>query len=145
VGGGIDVGARTGAETSDQTSDPLGSFISGLGGGSRSPVPFGATKSAGAGAQAQWSAAKDLRVKLRVPNEYLRGPSAGPSNIIQKNGGILFPYTPTIAVDNQAQYAQQSPLHSIYPLYFYKNSTITPITITAKFTVQNEFEGAVLL
>ena len=86
-----------------------------------------------------------MRVKLRVPNEYLKGPSAGPANIIQKNGGILFPYTPTISMDNQAQYATQSPLHSIYPLNFYKNSTLTPINLTAKFTVQNEFEGAVLL
>jgi hypothetical protein len=48
-------------------------------------------------------------------------------------------------MDNQAQYASQTPLHSIYPLNFYKNSTLSPITVSAKFTVQNEFEGAVLL
>jgi hypothetical protein len=143
TGGGIDAGARTGAETSDSTSGGTAGGVAGL--GRSSGVPFGATRSAGAGAQAQWSAAKDLRVKLRVPNEYLVGPAAGPTNILQKNGGILFPYTPTISMDNQAQYAQQSPLHSNYPLYFYKNSSVTPITVSAKFTVQNEFEGAVLL
>jgi hypothetical protein len=151
TGNGIDAGAQTGAETSDSTQSSNGFGIKpgsggfGLNPGRSSGVPFGATKSSGPGAQAQWSAAKDLRVKLRVPNDYLKGPSAGPANIIQKNGGILFPYTPTIAMDNQAQYATQTPLHSIYPLNFYKNSTLSPITVTAKFTVQNEFEGAVLL
>ena len=141
-GDSIDAGAQTGAETSDQVPAVTRGISST---GRDSKVPFGATKSSGPGAQAQWSAAKDLRVKLRVPNEYLKGPSAGPANIIQKNGGILFPYTPTISMDNQAQYASQTPLHSIYPLNFYKNSTLSPITVSAKFTVQNEFEGAVLL
>jgi hypothetical protein len=96
---------------------------------------------------AQWSEAKDLRVKLRVPPAYLTpgSPAAGPSNIILKNGGILFPYTPQITLDNTAQYQQQTPLHSNQQLYFFKNGTVGPIKVTAKFTVQNEFEGAVLL
>jgi len=145
TGTGIDAGAQTGSDESDSTTSRDADAQPGGFYGRDPKVPFGATKSAGPGAQAQWSAAKDLRVKLRVPNEYLRGPSAGPANIIQKNGGILFPYTPTISMDNQAQYATQTPLHSIYPLNFYKNSTLSPINVTAKFTVQNEFEGAVLL
>jgi hypothetical protein len=151
TGTGIDAGARTGSETSGSTQSSNGFGIKpnsggfGLNAGRSSGVPFGATKSAGAGAQAQWSAAKDLRVKLRVPNEYLVGPAAGPTNILQKNGGILFPYTPSITVDNQANYANQAPLHSNYTLNFYKSSSVSPITVNAKFTVQNEFEGAVLL
>lgn len=98
-------------------------------------------------AQAQWGPAKDLRVKLRVPNEYITPgtPSAGPSDIIQKNGGILFPYTPSISYDNRVEYAEQKPTHSNYAQYFYKNSSVGPITVSGKFTVQNEFEGAVLL
>jgi hypothetical protein len=139
VGTGIDASARTGAATSDDTSGQ------GDTGDTRAGVSRGATPSRPPGAQAQWAEAKDLRVKLRVPNEYLKGPSAGPANILQKNGGILFPYTPTISVENQASYASQSPLHSNYAQYFYKNSAVSPINLTAKFTVQNEFEGAVLL
>lgn len=98
-------------------------------------------------AMAQWGPAKDLRVKLRVPNEYITpgSPSAGPSDIIYKNGGILFPYTPSVSYDNKAEYADQSPTHSNYKQYFYKNSSVGPITVAGKFTVQNEFEGAVLL
>lgn len=111
----------------------------------RSLLPKGGTPLNTPGSFAQWSEAKDLRVKLRVPPSYLVGPAAGPADIIKKNGGILFPYTPTISVDNQASYNSQSPLHSNFPQYFYKNSSVGPIQVTAKFTVQNEFEGAVLL
>lgn len=98
-------------------------------------------------AMAQWGPAKDLRVKLRVPEEYIAPgtPSAGPSDIIYKNGGILFPYTPTISYDNKAEYSPQTPVHSNYTQYFYKNSSVGPIIVSGKFTVQNEFEGAVLL
>ena len=137
--GSLDESAKkqSGADSADQTSTPAPTTRSGL--------PAGGTPASPPAATAQWSAAKDLRVKLRVPNEYLTGPAAGPANIIQKNGGILFPYTPTISLDNQVNYSSQSPLHSMYTQYFYKNSSVGPITVTAKFTVQNEFEGAVLL
>jgi hypothetical protein len=93
------------------------------------------------------TAGKDLRVRLKVPGEYIQPgtPSAGPNNILTNNGGILFPYTPTISVDNKAEYAQQTPLHSNFSQYFYKNSSVGPINMTAKFTVQNEQDGKVLL
>jgi len=96
-------------------------------------------------AQATWNGAQDLRAKLRVPSSYLVGPAAGPNNILANNGGILFPYTPEISMDNKAEYAQQTPLHSNFAQYFYKHSMVGPISITAKFTVQTEEDGAVLL
>lgn len=137
--GSLDESAKkqSGSDSSDQTSPPAST--------NRSNLPPGGTPATPPASVAQWAEAKDLRVKLRVPNEYLTGPSAGPANIIQKNGGILFPYTPTISMDNQVSYASQNPLHSIYTQNFYKSSSVGPISVTAKFTVQNEFEGAVLL
>jgi hypothetical protein len=140
----IDASAENGSSASDETSS-YGEENERPDVETRSPAPKGARPANPAAAQAQWSEAKDLRVKLRVPNEYLTGKAAGPSNILQKNGGILFPYTPQISMENTANYSAQNPLHSNYPLYFYKNSSISPINVTAKFTVQNEFEGAVLL
>lgn len=139
--GGDFVEPATKASADQSRSD----FTSASESGTRSGISRGGKSLDIPGAMAQWSEAKDLRVKLRVPPNYLVGPAAGPANIIQKNGGILFPYTPTISVDNQASYNSQSPLHSNFPLYFYKNSSVGPIQVTAKFTVQNEFEGAVLL
>jgi hypothetical protein len=113
---------------------------------SRSGVPKGAE----AGnqtprASAEWAETKDLRVILRVPKAYLKGPAAGPSNILNDFGGILFPYTPTISYDNQAQYGAVNPVHSNYTQYFFKNSQVGQISISAKFTVQNEREGKVWL
>ena len=142
----IDASVRNAADAASDTSASYSGV--GLNPNSRGigiKIPKGAQPINPPAAQAQWAEAKDLRVKLRVPNEYLTGKAAGPSNILQKNGGILFPYTPQISVENTANYANQNPLHSNYPLYFYKNSSVSPINVTAKFTVQNEFEGAVLL
>ena len=113
---------------------------------SNSP-PINGVLPAPAAAQAQWSEAKDLRAKLRVPTEYIQSgtPSAGPNDILNRNGGILFPYTPSITMDNKAEYSNQNPMHSNYQQYFYKHSSVGPIQVSAKFSVQNEYEGAVLL
>ena len=89
----------------------------------------------------------DFRARLRVPASYMvtGSPAAGPNDILKTNGGILFPYTPSVGVDNKAEYGSNSPLHSNFAFYFFKNAAVGPITVTAKFTVQNEYEGAVLL
>ena len=94
---------------------------------------------------AQWAGAKDLRATLRVPSSYLIGPAAGPGSILKELGGILFPYTPEISYDTQASYSAQNPVHSNYTQYYYKNSSVGPISVTGKFTVQNEKEGMILL
>ena len=143
--GAIDTSARNSGASVTSTTTPKNEWQEEVDRVSRSNLPKGAQPNNPVPANAQWSEAKDLRVKLRVPSEYLVGPAAGPSSIIKKNGGILFPYTPQISMQNQANYAQNTPLHSNYPLYFFKNGSIGPIQVTAKFTVQNEFEGAVLL
>ena len=57
----------------------------------------------------------------------------------------MFPYTPSVALDNKADYGVSTPMHSNFAFYFFKNASVGPITVTAKFTVQNEYEGAVLL
>ena len=143
--GAIDTSARNSGASVTSTTTPKNEWQEEVDRVSRSNLPKGAQPNNPVPANAQWSEAKDLRVKLRVPSEYLVGPAAGPSSIIKKNGGILFPYTPQISMQNQANYAQNTPLHSNYPLYFFKNGSVGPIQVTAKFTVQNEFEGAVLL
>lgn len=112
----------------------------------RSGVPVGAeSPKTATRASAEWAETKDLRVILRVPQSYLKGPAAGPGKILNDFGGILFPYTPIISYDTQAQYGTVNPVHSNYTQYFFKNSQVSQITITAKFTVQNEKEGKVWL
>lgn len=82
---------------------------------------------------------KDLRVKIIVPNDYARASiSADPRGYLGNFNSIIFPYTPTITFEQGARYTEQSPVHSNYPLFFYKNSYLGAISITGKFTVQNE-------
>lgn len=112
----------------------------------RSGVPAGAERDRNVTkASAEWAETKDLRVIIRTPKSYLKGPAAGPSGILNDFGGILFPYTPTISYDTQAVYGSVNPVHSNYTQYFYKNSQVGQISISGKFTVQNEKEGKVWL
>lgn len=108
---------------------------------------------------------KDLRVKLRIPSNYLTAvtnnsdidtpelnygvKSASPKNAkydkIRENGGIIFPYTPNIVFNYSVAYSKQNPVHSNYALNFYKNSEIGSIQIQAKFTVQNNADAEMFI
>jgi len=94
----------------------------------------------------------DNRVRLIVPPSYLVGPASGPPagknttrGILSLNGGIIFPYTPSISIEHSASYQANNAIHSNYTQYFYKNSAVGEISLTGKFTVQNSFDAAVLL
>jgi hypothetical protein len=108
----------------------------------RSSVPKGAQPPTSKVASAQWAGAKDLRVFLRAPTSYLSSPLVSQ---LSEFGGILFPYTPSISYDNQVTYGSVNPIHSNYTQYFYKNSSVGNITVTGKFTVQNEKEAIIWL
>jgi hypothetical protein len=83
---------------------------------------------------------KDNRVRILVPVEYI---SYLPPLIAL--GGIIFPYTPQITLDSTADYQSLSPVHSNFNQHFYKNSSISSITIVGKFTVQNDLDAQMLL
>lgn len=129
-----------GGVTSSFSLDSIKSTISSL---TRSGgIPFGAQATDKKAASAQWAGAKDLRVFLRVPQSYLAGPLV---QQLAEFGGILFPYTPSISYDNQASYGSVNPVHSNFTQFFFKNSSVGTISITGKFTVQNEKEGIIWL
>jgi hypothetical protein len=92
-----------------------------------------------------FGSSQDMRVKLRIPSNYLTGPAAGPSGILTQLGGILFPYTPQVGISNVAAYAQNKVTHSNYQFYNFQNSSVGPITVSGKFTAQNEYEAAIIL
>jgi hypothetical protein len=105
-------------------------------------VPKGAEPPTSSGTSAKWGGAKDLRVYLRVPGSYL---TSIYTSALQEFSGILFPYTPEVSYDNQANYAAVNPTHSNYTQYFFKNSAVGAISVTGKFTVQNEKEAIIYL
>ncbi len=82
----------------------------------------------------------DMRVKIRVPQDYYSAPTVAPIARLQ---GIIFPYTPSISIESKADYASQTPMHSNFALYFYQRSSVTPINISGKFTVSNETEAKI--
>lgn len=84
---------------------------------------------------------KDFRVKIRVPTFYLYTPGLNYSSRLMDIQGVVFPYTPTITQDYTASYASLNPTHSNYALHFYKNSQAGPISVSGKFTVQNNEEA----
>ena len=87
----------------------------------------------------------DTRVKIRVPNNYLTVLTYGLQGEIKDLGGIIFPYTPQISLEHKAEYSVLQPMHSNYTQYFYQRSSVSPIQITGKFTVQNEKDAVVYI
>ena len=93
----------------------------------------------------QTSLGTENRVIIKVPDDYLNNYSSGSNNELKNLGGIIFPYTPQISFDHKADYASESPTHSNFTQYFYKHSAISPISITGKFTVQNDKDAITYL
>jgi len=87
----------------------------------------------------------DLRVKIRVPGDYIRMSTRGGAGELFNLNGIIFPYTPTISYEHKADYASSNPTHSNFAINFYQRSSITSISISGKFTVQNEKDAGVYL
>jgi hypothetical protein len=59
--------------------------------------------------------------------------------------GIIFPYTPLINIQYNANYHNYEMTHSNYLGYFYKGSAVTNLNITATFTAQDTNEANYLL
>ena len=60
---------------------------------------------------------------------------------LQTTGGMIFPYLPTITISHSANYQQMDITHNNYPFFAYRNSQVDEISITGKFTVQNQEEA----
>ena len=87
----------------------------------------------------------DLRVRIRVPIDYITPLTAGGRNELRDLNGIIFPYTPTINTEWKADYTDIKPTHSNYAVNFYRNSSVADISIQGKFTVQNDKDALVYL
>jgi hypothetical protein len=75
---------------------------------------------------------KDMRVKIRVPANYLVGKAAR----LKQLNGVIFPYTPSVGYEYKADYTSSNPLHSNFTVNFYQRSSISAIAISGKFTVE---------
>jgi hypothetical protein len=90
----------------------------------------------------------DWRVKLSLApgSEYLYNSQyAGILEPLYDQGGVIFPYTPTINVNYVANYEPASIVHSNYKVFQYSNSAVDTVTITCDFTAQDDKEARYLL
>ena len=87
----------------------------------------------------------DLRVRLMVPPKYITSMLSGPNNELANNGGILFPYTPSISFETKADYSPSQPLHSNFAINFYQRSSVGSISISGKFSVETSDDAEIYL
>jgi hypothetical protein len=90
----------------------------------------------------------DWRVRLSLGKNagYLyNDPDPGILQPLKATNGIIFPYTPKIDVSYKTSYQNYDVTHSNFRGYYYQNSQVGDIQITAKFTAQNTAEANYLL
>ena len=64
---------------------------------------------------------------------------------LKATSGVIFPYTPQINISYRANYDPSDLTHTNYKQYFYKNSSVEEIQITADFTAQDTTEALYML
>ena len=87
----------------------------------------------------------DWRVRITAPSGSPFDFSAGPLAALAQDAGVVFPYTPQINVNHNANYSNLAPTHSNYPSYFYTNSEVPSIQISAEFTAQTTTDASYVL
>ena len=91
----------------------------------------------------------DWRVKLRLaPGSTYLYNAPGAAGILQPvaaQGGVIFPYTPTISTVYKATYSSYDLTHSNYKGYYYQGSQVEPVSLSCPFTAQSTPEAEYLL
>lgn len=98
--------------------------------------------------QANFEGYDDWRVRLSLaPNSnYLyAGKNPGILQPLKATNGVVFPYTPQIVVNYQANYNPLDLVHTNYKVFQYTNSSVDQVTITCDFTAQDVYEARYLL
>jgi hypothetical protein len=89
-----------------------------------------------------------VRLSLAPSADYLYKVPKGSAGILeplQATDGVIFPYTPQIQVNYQANYDPTDLTHSNYKIFQYRNSGVDSVSITCDFTAQDTYEANYLL
>jgi len=90
----------------------------------------------------------DWRVRLRLADsaDYLyKAPEPGILAPLRQSDGLIFPYTPQIAIQYTADYENYDLTHSNHKGYFYRGSKIENIVVQATFTANDVREANYML
>jgi hypothetical protein len=93
---------------------------------------------------------EDWRVRLSLASSanYLYKVPKGSAGILeplQATDGVIFPYTPQIQVQYNANYDPTDLTHSNYKIFQYRNSGVDSFSITCDFTAQDTYEANYIL
>jgi hypothetical protein len=104
-------------------------------------IPAGAEYVAqqGSAIKLQPGSKDDWRVKIQAPWSVF---NSNMFKMLEETGGVVFPYLPNITVSTKANYTNVDTVHSNYPFYSYKNSTVDEIQITGEFSSETETDAA---
>ena len=91
------------------------------------------------------SAGSDTRVKISDPSGRLSQLGGALYPLRRTDYKVIFPYTPEITINHQANYQDLSPTHSNYEYLFYQNSVVSEINISAVFTARNPQDAEYVL
>lgn len=87
-----------------------------------------------------------VRLSLAPGSNYLyNSTDPGILRPLTKTQGVIFPYTPGIQTSYNANYEQYDLTHSNFRGYFYRNSYVGEVSITATFTAQDTREAEYLM
>lgn len=90
-----------------------------------------------------------VRIQLAPQSNYLyNDPTIKEGDLLyplKATSGVIFPYTPQISTSYRANYDPSDIAHTNYKQFFYKNSAVDDIQITADFTAQDTTEALYLL
>jgi hypothetical protein len=81
----------------------------------------------------------DWRVKIQAPWSLFESKMF---KMLEETGGVVFPYLPNITVSTKANYTNVDLVHSNYPFYAYKNSTVEEIQISGEFSAETATDAA---
>jgi hypothetical protein len=96
-------------------------------------------------ASVTWAGAEDFRCRIKVPKSYLTSYTIGYGGDLDALDGVIFPYTPSISFENSANYSNQAPMHSNYTYYSYRNSQVGAISVSGRFSVENNKDAMTYL
>lgn len=95
-------------------------------------------------------AQKDWRVRVALSSSksvtYLyNDPDNALLKPLRNTSGVIFPYTPTITVNYNAQYDPTTLVHSNYKVFQYGSSSVDSVSISGDFTAQDVHEANYML
>lgn len=91
------------------------------------------------------SAGSDTRVKLSDPSGRIARTGGALEPLGKTDYKVVFPYTPEITINHQANYQELNPSHSNYEYLFYQNSVVSDISINAVFTARTAEDAEYVL